>query len=156
MNKSIYLAGPITGLSWEEATAWRTIVTLELKQVGIDCYSPLRAKTYLSHLDGKNGNIADSYSKEVSPLSTPRAIYTRDRWDAMRCGVLFVNFLGAKKVSIGTILEIAWADSRDIPTILVMDDDNVHHHSMVLECAGYVVPTIEQGIHIVKALFIQE
>jgi len=148
----VYLAGPITGLSWGEATDWREKVKADLKEVGITCYSPLRAKTYLSHLDGQNGHIADSYSKEISPLSTPKGIITRDRWDATRCDVLFVNFLGAKKVSIGTVLEIAWADNSGKPIVVVMEPDNIHQHSMLNECAGYIVDSIEVGIHIVKAL----
>jgi len=156
MNKSVYLAGPITGLTWDEATSWRVTVHRVLAQDDIVCYSPLRAKTYLSHLDGKNGSIADSYPKEVSPLSTSRAIYTRDKWDATRCGVLMVNFLNAKKVSIGTVLEIAWANAHDIPIVLIMEDNNVHQHSMVKECAGYIVPTLQEGIDIIRALFVQE
>ena len=146
---NVYLAGPITGLSWEDATEWRNRMVNELKPLGIDCYSPLRAKTYLSHLD----TIPNATTTQ--PLSTARGIYTRDRWDATRCDVLFVNFLNAPRISIGTILEIAWADSYDIPIILVMEDDNVHHHAMVMECAGFVVSTLDDGIHILKSLLIQ-
>lgn len=148
--KSVYLAGPITGLSWEEATEWRNRMIAELKPHGIMCYSPLRAKNYLSHLD----KMADQYPETV--LSSSRGIYTRDRWDATRCDVLFVNFLGATRVSIGTVLEIAWADSADRPIILVMEENNPHRHSMVMECAGFVVATLDEGIHIVKSLLIQE
>ena len=90
----VYLAGPITGLTWKDATEWRDTVRCVLQPFGISCYSPLRAKNYLSHLDENNGGIADSYPKELSPLSTGRGITTRDRWDATRCDVLFVNFLG--------------------------------------------------------------
>jgi hypothetical protein len=35
---------------------------------------------------------------------------TRDRFDATRCDVLLVNLLGAERVSIGTMMEVAWAD----------------------------------------------
>jgi nucleoside 2-deoxyribosyltransferase len=146
----VYLAGPITGLSWEEATAWRNQMIAEMKPLGIQCYSPLRAKVYLSHLNSIPNATA------TQPLSTARGIYTRDKWDATRCDVLFVNFLGAQKVSTGTVLEIAWADAKDIPIILVMEEDNIHRHAMIMECAGYVVPTLDDGMHILKSLFIQE
>jgi len=146
----VYLAGPITGLTWEEATEWRTKVSSELKPLGIICYSPLRAKNYLAKFD----KLADNYPEFT--LSSTRGIYTRDRWDATRCDVLFVNFLNAKRISIGTVLEIAWADSADRPIILVMEEDNPHRHSMIMECAGYVVPTLDEGIHVVKSLLIQE
>jgi len=144
----VYLAGPITSLSWTDATVWRTHVASELEPLGIICYSPLRFKNYLSHLN----NIADSYPE--FGLSSPRGITTRDRWDAMRCDVLFVNFLGAQKVSIGTVMEIAWADSKRIPIVIAMEENNVHRHSMLVESAGYVCPTLEEAIHTTKALLI--
>jgi nucleoside 2-deoxyribosyltransferase len=152
MKGSVYLAGPITGLSWEDATKWRNEVKAALAPMGVVCFSPLRAKTYLSHLD----KLDDHYSQSVSPLSTPRGIMTRDRWDATRCDVLFANFLGVTRVSIGTVMEIAWADNERIPIVIVMEPDNVHQHSMVKEAAGYIVPTLDEGIDIVGALFTED
>lgn len=165
----IYLAGPITGLSWKEATEWRNWVTRELQPLGIQVYSPLRFKNYLSHLDkssvdpsdsavelsGKDDKpvLADHYDEFV--LSTQKGIMTRDRWDATRCDVLLVNFLNAKKVSIGTIMEIAWADSKRIPTIVVMEPDNIHKHAMLLEAAGYVVKSLDEAVLVVKALLME-
>lgn len=146
----VYLAGPITGLTWEEATGWRQYMTLELKPHGITCYSPLRFKTFLSHLNGNK--IADSYAPETSVLATPHGITMRDRWDATRCDVLFVNFLGAKQVSIGTVLEVSWADSKRVPIVIAMEEDNIHNHSMIKQCAGFVVPTLREGIDVVVAL----
>jgi hypothetical protein len=144
----VYLAGPITGLSWDDATAWRKQVASELEPLGITCYSPLRAKNYLSHLN----KLADNYPD--FGLSTPKGITTRDRWDAMRCDVCFVNFLGATKVSIGTVMEIAWADSKRIPIVIAMEKDNPHQHSMIIESVGFVCPTLEEAIHTTKALLI--
>jgi nucleoside 2-deoxyribosyltransferase len=144
----IYLAGPITGLSWEEATTWRTKVTGELQPFGIECFSPLRAKNYLSHLD----KLEDKY--DAYCLSTARGIYTRDKWDSMRCDLLFVNFLGASRVSIGTVLEIAWADSKKTPIIVVMEENNVHRHSMITECVGFNVSTVQDGIDVAKSLLL--
>jgi len=141
----VYLAGPITGSSYGTVTEWRDILTERLKGTA-QCLSPMRMKQYLS----KEKEIADSYANTT--LSNPRAITTRDRWDAMRCDILVVNFLGATKVSIGTILEIAWADSKRIPIILIMEDDNIHKHSMVMECAGFVVKTLEEAALVVEAL----
>jgi len=152
----VYLAGPITGLTWEECTVWRNKVVAELKLFDIQCFSPLRAKKYIADTLGVNGNVkvADSYPEFV--LSSPKGITTRDRYDATRCDVLFVNFLGVKRISIGTVLEIAWADSKRIPIIIVMEKDNPHQHSMITECAGFIVPTVKEGIDIVKAILMVE
>lgn len=146
----VYLAGPITGLSWTDATKWRNDMTRELAPLGIECISPLRGKDFLSNLT----NLKDAYPEHS--LSTPKGIYTRDRWDAMRCDVLFVNFLGARVVSMGTLLEIGWANAAETPIILVMEEGNVHKHAMVTQCAGYVVETLGEGINILKYLFFKD
>jgi nucleoside 2-deoxyribosyltransferase len=146
----LYLAGPITGKSWEEATEWRNWITQEIQPLGIQVYSPLRFKNYLSHLD----KLDDSY--EQFTLSTGKGITTRDRWDATRCDVLLVNFLNTERVSIGTVMEIAWADSKRIPIIVVMEPDNVHMHAMILESVGFIVKTLEEAVICIKALLMED
>lgn len=145
MRPKVYLAGPITGLSWADATEWRNCVASCIPS--IEFLSPLRSKEYLAGED----SLKDHYL--VSPLSTPRGITTRDRWDAMRCDALFANLLGSKKVSIGTVMEIAWADAVRVPIVLVMEKEDPHWHSMILECAGFVAPDLGSGINILRALF---
>jgi len=155
VNKTVYLAGPISGLSYTEATNWRQEVTNQLLRSGIKALSPLRAKVYLRECT----QIADHYSDDdidktaFTNMSTSRGITTRDRFDCLNCDVLFVNLLGTKKVSIGTVMEIAWADALRKPIVLVIEDeDNLHDHAMIRECVGFRVPTIREGVEIVKAI----
>jgi NTP pyrophosphatase (non-canonical NTP hydrolase) len=117
-DKSVYLAGPITGLNYAGCSTWREAVAKQLKDVGIDAYSPMRAKAYLASLAVLSGHGTEY--KDMGVLSTARGVMTRDRFDATRCGVLFVNLLGATQVSTGTVMEIAWAD-------LVPHADRVRH-----------------------------
>lgn len=144
----LYLAGPITGESWNGATNWRTYVGDALADVGIEGVSPLRSKEYLLN----EVAIADRYDEYI--LSTSKGIFTRDFYDVSRVDGLFVNFLGAKKVSIGTVMEIAYAWSLRKPIIVVMDKDNIHQHSMLREASGWIVDTIEDGIHVAKNVFL--
>lgn len=141
----IYLAGPISGLTYDGAVDWRNTVkeTLDDASKGqIQCLSPMRHKDYLLN----ESKIKDDYEQI---LSSQRGITARDRFDSTRCDLLFVNFLGAKKVSIGTVLEIAWADSQRIPIVLVMEDENnPHEHSMVRELCPFRVNNLEEGIEI--------
>jgi len=44
--KKIYLAGPISGLTFEGAQDWRNYFTSKISPE-IDCFSPLRGKDYL-------------------------------------------------------------------------------------------------------------
>ena len=140
-----YLAGPITGLSFNGANDWRTGVINALPP-HIIALSPLRGKEYLE----KEVALKDSYDMHV--LSTSKAIVTRDRFDATRCDVLFVNLLGAKIVSIGTVMEIAWADAHRIPIIVVMEKGNIHTHGMLTEASSYIVETLDEGIFILKSI----
>jgi nucleoside 2-deoxyribosyltransferase len=155
VHKTVYLAGPISGCTWGEATDWREEVRNQLLRSGIKAVSPLRAKVYLREC----GPIKDHYTDDdidvdaFTNMSTPRGITTRDRFDCLNTNVLFVNLLGAERVSIGTCMEIAWADANRIPSVIVMEpEDNLHDHAMINECTGFRVSTIREGIEIVKAI----
>jgi hypothetical protein len=141
----LYCAGPITGVSYGESTDWREYVASRLPP-HIKAVSPMRGKKYLA----SEKSIKDSY--EEHPLSCQKGITCRDRMDVMRCDMIFVNFLGAKKVSIGSVVEIAWADAYRKPIIIVMDKDNVHDHAMIREVSGFIVSNLDEAIAIAIAV----
>jgi nucleoside 2-deoxyribosyltransferase len=147
----IYLAGPITGLDYAGATDWRIRAKKELEAVGLRTFSPMRGKEYLAHVTEFTAD-GDAY-KELGVLSSNRGIITRDRFDATRCDVLLANLHGARKVSIGTVMEIAWADAHRIPIVCVMEPSgNPHEHGMITEVIGYRVETLDAALHVIKAI----
>jgi nucleoside 2-deoxyribosyltransferase len=152
----VYLAGPITGESFEGATDWREWTRQALAPYGIHTYSPLRGKDYLSGqtaisgTPGVNGQVAGA----VRPLSTDKGICTRDRWDVQRADAVLMNLSGAGRVSIGTMIEIGWADAYRVPIIGVMEDENPHRHAMVEHLLGYIVPTLPEAVLLVRSLLI--
>lgn len=152
---TVYLAGPIAGLGYDDAVDWRDLAIADLAQSGIKGLSPMRAKEYLRSVERDVGFSAtcEEYG-QLSPLSSPRGIMTRDRFDATRCDVLLVNLLGAKKVSVGTVMEIAWADQCRTPVVCCMEADgsNPHEHAMIGEAIGFRVPTLGEGLHVVRAI----
>jgi len=147
--KTVYAAGPITGTTYEECTEWRKMLAAFLPP-DVRVLSPLRAKTYLR--DEKV--IGDHYTEHI--MSTQRGITVRDRWDTICADCLVVNLLGASRVSIGTMIELGWAD-RDAnrkPIIGIMEDEgNLHDHSMVREILSYRVKTVREAAYVVRALF---
>jgi nucleoside 2-deoxyribosyltransferase len=144
----IYLAGPITGLSFDNAVDWRDEFN-KLLPPEIQGMSPLRGKTYLQN----ETEIAASYEDNV--LSCARGIITRDYNDCRRCDILVANFLGAKKVSIGSVMEIAWAKAFQTPVIMIMEETgNPHDHPMVTECVGFRVTSVEQAASIATVLLL--
>lgn len=152
--KSLYMAGPIRGCSYDGATQWRDDVRAALSHYGISAMSPMRSKNYLKNeVDVDGGKLVDTYAQY--PLSTMRAIVTRDRNDCMKCDMVLMNLLGATTVSIGSILEIAWADAARVPVVLVMEKSgNLHEHGMIREMCGFQVETLEEAIGVVKAVLL--
>jgi hypothetical protein len=50
-------------------------------------------------------------------------------------------------------MEIAWADAKRIPIVLVIDQkDNLHDHAMIRDCISFRASNIKDGVDIVKAI----
>ncbi|MCV0439827.1 MAG: nucleoside 2-deoxyribosyltransferase [Hydrogenophaga sp.] len=157
VHKTVYLAGPIDGLSFQEGIEWRQLAQQELAVKGIKAMSPQRGKEYIL----ANAEIAgemdfckqEAYFKD-DPMSTARGILARDKFDALNCSVLLVNFLGAKRVSIGTVMEIAWAYLQGKPIIVVIEEDNIHrNHPMLRETFSYITDDLSVGLNLAKGIF---
>lgn len=146
---TVYLAGAIAGLSHSGATSWRDQARDALSATGITAFSPMRGKDFLKDMEVLSNH---GYPH---PLSTNKAITTRDRCDCMGCDAILMNLLGATRVSIGTSIEIGWADAARVPIVLVMEKTgNPHDHCMVREMCGFQVETLEEGIATVKAILL--
>lgn len=146
MKKYIYMAGSITGLTFDGCQDWRTDVASKLDSDSVECLTPLRGKSYLK----EHGKLkAEGFE---NPISSNKGITRRDMFDTHRATCLFVNLLGATRVSIGTCMEIAWAYRAHIPTIVVMEPGNLHQHAMVIEASTYIVPTIEEAVALARFL----
>ncbi len=143
---TLYMAGPIKGLAYGPATDWRLWLTNKLKYYNVECLDPLRGKT-----DLKCETSIDDVEYDT-PMSCPKGIYVRDRFDALRCDLLLVNLLGAEKPSLGSVMEIAWADALHTPIILVMEPGNIHEHAMVLGACGFRAQCLEEAAAIAIAV----
>lgn len=153
----IYLAGPITGCTFAGCTDWREAFAkyLTAGNVGdkfdlnkVVCLSPMRGKDYILELtNDSEGRVEDSYPNHV--LSCDRGIMTRDYNDCTTSDVVIANLLGAERVSIGTVMEVAWAYQSRIPVIAVIEPSkNLHDHSMMREAFGFRVTTLEEAAQI--------
>jgi len=144
----VYLAGPITGQTYGGSTGWRDEVKTILENRGIRAYSPMRGKAYLSAEE----KMADTYTDKT--MSSINGINVRDYNDVKTSDAVLVNLLpSGNRVSIGTVMEIAWARMAQIPVVIVMNEDNVHNHGMLIY-GNIVVPTIEQGVEAVSQILL--
>lgn len=152
----VYLAGPIKEAgSYAGATEWRVYAAEALANEGVRCLSPMRCKEYLQDQTLWLKSMRDHEGAvRGRTLSTPKGIVTRDRFDVSRCDVMIANFLGFTHVSIGTCIEFGWAHSFNTPVIMVVDagGQNPHHHAMLKEIAGYVVPSLDEAINVTLAV----
>lgn len=152
---TVYLAGPITGKSYGQATGWRNYVTQRLENEGKDhirCLDPMRIKDHLADLNVIDGPIDH-------PIFDRSAVVGRDLWDVQRSKVVLFNLLGATEVSIGTMVELGAASVSGALKIVVMEKPTVgytpgnpHFHDFVKELADFWVEDLETAIEIVEAL----
>jgi nucleoside 2-deoxyribosyltransferase len=163
-TKRVYLAGPIAGLTYEEATySWREKVINQLggmyylgedndvaEAVNVQCYTPMRGKIFLKG----TGTVIGKQGYEDHPMSSMQGIIGRDRNDVMNADLVFMNVHGAKAVSIGTTVELGWADAFRKPIVLILDKGGMHDHAFYKGLATYVCDSLEQGIECAKALLI--
>jgi nucleoside 2-deoxyribosyltransferase len=78
---------------------------------------------------------------------------TRDYFDCQNCDVILANLLSTKIVSIGTVMECAWAYAFNKPLIMVMEEEgNLHEHAMLREATGFRVSTIDDAILIANSI----
>lgn len=148
--KTIYLAGPIAGLTYETATAWRDEIKNTLSNYGIHAVSPMRDKAHLSQ-----EKILTNLGYEQRPLTSQKGIVTRDRMDCTTSDVVLMNLLGTTSVSIGSMVELGWADAARVPIVTVIDlndNYNPHVHAFVKELSGFIVPTLDAAVDIVLSL----
>lgn len=143
--RTIYLAGPISGLTWNEATEWRNTITPVLKELGYNVLNPLTGKDFLED----KGVIQPNIQQHESVLAKYPVIYNMDMFRVRQSDILLVNFRGCKIVSIGTVSEINLAHEKDKLVILIMDKDNIHNHPFITE-RSIVVETMGEAITILK------
>ena len=172
LPKTVYLAGPITGLTYGDARhGWRDEFALMLPE-HIVPLSPMRGKDFLM---GEKSLKGDPNMYPTNPLARPSGIIARDRNDVKNCDVVVACFLGAKDhPSIGTAVEFGWADAYRKPLVMVIEDDpgapavgkdgittqviggpsegNIHLHAFLTEIAGYQTNNLEEAAQIVKCL----
>lgn len=146
MTTYVYLAGAITGESYSGATSWREYARKAFEP-GIIGISPLRATEYLA------AEVSIGLSYESKPLSSAKGMTTRDYFDVRKADAILAYLKDTKIVSIGTVMEIAWAKAFDKPVVLVTEQDNVHwKHPMIKESVGFHADNLNEGILLINSI----
>jgi hypothetical protein len=94
------------------------------------------------------GTIEQSYEK-FGCMYSDRGIISRDFHDCTTSDLVIFHLLGAEKISIGTIMELAWCYQKRIPTVVIMGLKwNIHDHPMVREAINFRVDSIEEAVEV--------
>lgn len=141
----VYLAGPISGLTFDQGQDWRADARAMLEPHGIDGYSPLRQKHFLRDV----GVLSGAYA---NPMATDRGIMTRDHFDCMTSDLILANMEDWRSPSVGTIMELAWAYAYRKP--LVVFGKELEHHPMIREAVCYRLPTLDAALAVVQAILL--
>lgn len=150
-KKKVYLAGPITGCSYGSSEDWRDLLKARsglLLGDRFEFFSPLRGKDYLK----SEKVISDTY--EQYKMSTAKGIMRRDFHDVMTSDAVIANFLGASRVSIGTVMEVAWAYQLAKPVIIIDGAGSMHDHAMLNEASWYKADDVDEALIFLRHIFV--
>ena len=149
MKKYIYLAGPIAGLTEEEATTWRHDVNFMLPDniIGI---SPLRCEPVKPGMTYTTPGAVDKM------WSDPRAINAKNWLDTESSDLVLAYLpkqMNDRRPSIGTIIEIGWTLGLKKPLIVVSDDKQLLNHPLI-ECnAAWRLDNLDDAVEVIIGLF---
>lgn len=142
----VYLAGPMSGRTFEEVHAWHVFAATALMEMGWEVLSPMRGKLALRGTTIQSGGYTD-------PLFTDSGITARDQWDVFRCDVLLVNLLWEDTISIGTMIELGWADAMRKPIVVIASPDGVYtNHAIIGKIAAFIVPDVAEALEVMEGL----
>jgi hypothetical protein len=136
MERYVYLAGPISGISVEAGTAWRDQVS-RLFPSHIHSISPLRDDPDYSPI----GSPADQQGMVHAIQSVKR-----DMADVARCDLLLANFLGAQTVSIGTLAEVFWASAFHKLIVAAIETRNPSRHPFVDAVSPWIFSDLDSAV----------
>lgn len=146
----VYLAGPMSGLKFEQAQAWRKKATDFLHGL-----KDPRTKQHLYHvLNPLRGHrpqetVAKPFQMEYDGSSAEHEDIRRDRYDVMRSHIVLADLtdaLAIRRVSIGTVFELCWAWEYEKFLIIVMTKENPHYHTFIKDAASVVRPTLDEAL----------
>lgn len=140
----VYLAGPMTGCHIPEAVGKRRGTASLFKQAGWEVRDPTRGETI-------EDTAFDALARHS--YAPPRAVFNRDVADVRWCDVLFVDLVGARTVSIGTMCEIGMAYALGKYIVVVDEPGSRHNHLFVRQAASIMFAYVDDAIRYLTEVY---
>lgn len=160
----VYLCGPITGLSYNQARyGWRKTI-YDLLSPDIEVFSPLRQEGHLSEVQ----RISHKDYPE-NPITTGRGIVAKDLLDVRQSDLIIANLKAIQidpsipeeeveriqAASVGSIAEISWSYILNKPVLLIIEaTGNVHDKLFLTEQVSWRTDNVEQAAEMARALLL--
>jgi len=119
----VYLAGAITGLSYDQATIWRYNAAYQLNSNDIETLDPMRGKYEL------RGELKIKNSYSGIDNCNPVEILMHDIADINECSTLLVNMEGI--TGIGTPFELGYAYCQGKTSVLFNVPERLKGHPFI-------------------------
>lgn len=133
--KPLYLAGPISGLTYKEAnydrSSWEA--KQEFKSAGWTGLNPLDG---YEELEGKG--VLNVWFEDDIPDSSPEQAVHSDLRMIDTCDAVFANYSREKGRSLGTSAEIGYAFARNKPIVTLLPEGSANDHPFIVELSWSV------------------
>ena len=148
---SIYCVHPISGMSSKKVFNYYQRLQKILTEIGgFDIFIPMFGKASLrTELKLRSHDYR-------GPLTNNHSIFNRDKWMVQKSDILLCNLSKTKRISIGSIMEIAWGNLLGKQIIIIMEKNNIHRHSFTLESATTIFETEKEAIDYLTKLVRKE
>lgn len=141
---NVYLGGSITGASDDMMKPWREHVKAELSRY-CTFDDPTERMTHTSDKLTTQERLAIGYT-----------IVADDYAGIENCDVAFFYLKDASRISIGSMLEMAWAGTLGKKIVLIKDKMNVHDHYL-LDKDNFITfrtSSLEEAIEYIERLYV--
>ena len=141
---TVYLCGTIT--QDPKHLEWRKRAKIELTKADIGTISPVRGK---SPTDWQKDGLDSIYPT----IYDNGCFVPRDERDVRRCDAMLVYFIDkGDRQSIGTWIEVGWAQDLNIPFVVVSELQEVVQHPFIWKKAARICPTLDDALEYIKFL----
>ena len=145
-KRTVYLIGPIGGLSYADATQWRIDARPILEDMGFEVLDPMSGKECLK------GDKSIGVGLKNAPFVENGYIYHSDLHRVNRADFLLSNLLKmSDKQSIGTFFEYGYGAAKDKTIITVTADPYMAKHPFIVS-SSIVVPDMDTAYELLTKM----
>jgi len=150
---TIYLAGPMTGLTWEQATQWREKAALILTP-SWRVVTPVKGQLQSAQSDVITASTMDDTQEHLPLAHTATGITAQDEFYVRQSDWVLANFTGSTRVSQGTVWELGFAWGLGKQIISVIPKGDVHDHPFIRRRSHVFVQELDEAIEYLRDMAI--